>query len=56
MWSLKIMMSWVLVITLVILPTQKAEIRRIVVQSQPWTVSSGDPMLKISNTKKELAE
>jgi hypothetical protein len=31
--------------------TQKAEIRRIKVQSQTWTNSSQDPTSKIPNTK-----
>jgi ABC-type arginine/histidine transport system permease subunit len=34
------------------LATQEAEIRRIKVRSQPWANSSGDPILKIPNTKK----
>jgi hypothetical protein len=37
-------------LTLVILATQKAEIRRIVVQSQPSANSLWDPILKIPNT------
>jgi hypothetical protein len=39
-----------------ILATQKAEIRRIAIQSQPRTNSSQDPILKKPNTKKGLAE
>jgi hypothetical protein len=40
----------------IILATQEAEISRIVVQSQPKANSSQDPISKIPNTKKELAE
>jgi hypothetical protein len=36
----------------VILATQEAEIRRTVVQSQPWANSSQDPILKKPITKK----
>jgi hypothetical protein len=36
----------------VILVTQEAEIRRIVVQSQPQANSSQDPISKIPNTKR----
>jgi hypothetical protein len=34
-----------------ILATWEAEIRRIIVQSQPWAKSSGNPILKIPNRK-----
>jgi hypothetical protein len=33
-------------LTPIILANQEAEIRRIMVQSQPWANSSGDPMSK----------
>jgi hypothetical protein len=35
------------------IPISEAEIRRISVQSHPWTNSSRDPILKISSTKKK---
>jgi hypothetical protein len=35
----------------VILATEEAEIRRIMVGSQPWANSSQDPISKIPNTK-----
>jgi predicted component of type VI protein secretion system len=38
---------------LVILATQEAEIRKIVVQSQPQANSIRDPISKILNTKKD---
>jgi hypothetical protein len=37
----------------VIIATQEAESRRIIVQSQPRANSSQDPILKIHNTKKD---
>jgi hypothetical protein len=37
---------------LTILATRKAEIRRIMVQSQPWENSSPDPISKIPITKR----
>jgi hypothetical protein len=37
----------------VILATQEAEIRRIMVQSQPWANSSQDPILKKLSQKKD---
>jgi hypothetical protein len=40
----------------VILATQEAEIRRIMVQSQPQANSSGNPLLKKFHQKKGLAE
>jgi hypothetical protein len=43
-------------LTPVILATQEAEIRRIVVRSQPWANSSQDPISKNPNTKKGLVE
>jgi hypothetical protein len=39
-------------LTPVILATQETEIRRIMIQRQPQANSSGEPILKISNTKK----
>jgi hypothetical protein len=46
--------SWWL--TPIILATQEAEIRRIMVQSQPQANSLGDSILKKLITKKRLAE
>jgi hypothetical protein len=48
--------SWVLVLMSIVLAIQEAKIRRISVQSHPWANSLGDPISKISNTKKDLAE
>jgi hypothetical protein len=42
----------VLVAHSIILATEEAEIRRITVRSQPGQISSGDPILKIPNTKR----
>jgi hypothetical protein len=36
----------------VILATQEAEIRKMVIQSQPRQISSQDPISKIPNTKR----
>jgi hypothetical protein len=40
----------------VILATQEAQIRRIMVQSQSWADSSQIPILKLPNTKKGLVQ
>jgi hypothetical protein len=40
----------------VILAIQEAEIRRIAVQSQLWTISSRDPILKNSSQNKGWVE
>jgi hypothetical protein len=42
-------------LTLIILATQEAEIRRIAVQSQPWQIVPRDPILKKNLCKKGLA-
>jgi hypothetical protein len=39
-------------LTPIILATEEAEIRRVVVRSQPWANSSCDPILKILITKR----
>jgi hypothetical protein len=40
----------------VVLPTQEAEIKRIMVQSQPRQIVPRDPILKKTFTKKGLME